>query len=567
MSRLQATHPHDGELLLFADSEASPRHSKAIQAHLAACWQCRSALGELEHTIDQCVRYRRTVLQPCLPEPPAPWFDIHTQFARIDAEARPNRLSARVWEALRVWLTPRRLAPAAALAAILLLVVIQLRDTPSVRAAELLKKAVAAADAQPRSERWVQIRSGKRKASRAVGRTSRPAAPPDETRLLADLAPLFEAAGYDWEDPLSARAFAGWRDKLAARRDQVSTIEQPGSPARRFYEIQTQTDSSHLVEASLRLGADDLRPVQSNLRFRDREPVEITELESPPTVFPAPSAAVAEAFPARNPEAAATSRQPLPELAPATAGEELKVFALLRRLDADLGEPVEVGRESGQVTVTGVGVSPEIGQRIREELQAQPRVTVRFSDPQPGPLTPGGRTQERVSLGPEMARLQAEIEKHLGGRAAYERFAENILQSSESLMARVHALRRLAERFRPEVEAELSAEDRRLLWRLRHEHATAIAGLALRLEESNRPVLAAIGGEAEAPAPAAAGGGSWQEATEALFRLARRTESRLAAVYGGAAAPSPPDRLGAELLTSLTSLRLAAAEYLSNTVE
>ena len=70
------THPEDGVLLRYLDGELPARKSRQVRGHLEACWQCRTAVEELEATVAGCVRYRKNVLQAHLPPPPAPWADL-----------------------------------------------------------------------------------------------------------------------------------------------------------------------------------------------------------------------------------------------------------------------------------------------------------------------------------------------------------------------------------------------------------------------------------------------------------------------------------------------------------
>ena len=76
MSNLAMQHPTDDQLLRFADGELPDARAGEIRNHLRACWQCRSELEEIERTIGECVRYRKIVLEDCMPPPPAPSFDI-----------------------------------------------------------------------------------------------------------------------------------------------------------------------------------------------------------------------------------------------------------------------------------------------------------------------------------------------------------------------------------------------------------------------------------------------------------------------------------------------------------
>ena len=64
---LREFHLSDEDLLLVVDGEVSRRRAKQARAHLAACWLCRSRLGELESTIADFVSLHRLTLDPELP--------------------------------------------------------------------------------------------------------------------------------------------------------------------------------------------------------------------------------------------------------------------------------------------------------------------------------------------------------------------------------------------------------------------------------------------------------------------------------------------------------------------
>ena len=76
MSKLALAHPEEGTLLQYLDGEVGRREAREIHDHLEACWQCRTALEELQVTVNDCVRYRKQVLIPSMPEPPAAWGSL-----------------------------------------------------------------------------------------------------------------------------------------------------------------------------------------------------------------------------------------------------------------------------------------------------------------------------------------------------------------------------------------------------------------------------------------------------------------------------------------------------------
>jgi hypothetical protein len=415
-------HPDEGELLRYADGELSRWRRLRLRRHLAACWQCRAALAELERTIGECVRYRREVLARCLPEPPEPWFDLRRRIEQWEADRAEVSRARRLWARLAPGaLTPQRLAVAGVLAALV----------------------------------WAQA-----------------------TLIL--------------------------RNREAPRPAPLETAPAPaplaGLPSR---------------------------------------------AEPPPAASARPKATVA------GPSAAPVEM--------ATAGDELRVFALLRRLGADLGEPVEVSRQGGRVVVAGAGVSPEVERRLAAELGTAPRITLRFAAPASEVPPPAARGVVTAELRPEAARLLAGLEQRLGGRANAEQALGELLETNDTLLAHLHALRRLAERFPPEVEAQLDVSERRLLAGLLAEHGAEAAALGASLEARARTLLAPASLTAGESLPAVAV--SWQEAAAGLLRLARHAESRLATMLEGAAQEESPEALVREWLAELARLRVETEAF------
>jgi hypothetical protein len=61
------SHPTIEELLLSADGELSRRDSGRIRDHLAACWDCRAKMSDIEGTIAAVVKIHHETLDPRLP--------------------------------------------------------------------------------------------------------------------------------------------------------------------------------------------------------------------------------------------------------------------------------------------------------------------------------------------------------------------------------------------------------------------------------------------------------------------------------------------------------------------
>lgn len=551
MSSLGMQHPSDEQLLHFADGEMTASESEDIRGHLKACWECRNELEEIEQTIGECVRYRKIILDTCLPSPPEPWFDIYPRLVRIDESQRRHRLMSWLLVPLaHIWRYPRRWVPALATIVLITIVVQQFRQAPSVQAAELLRKAVAAAESQPRTPRRIGIRTSTQHLTRVVGGPGKLANTNSGADSWAGLESLFRAAHYSWEDPLSARSYAEWRDQLSDKRDEV-TLEPD------HYQLRTTAGSGEITEATLRLSSADLHAVEETLQFRNREWVEISELPDVPAPSPDVLSGAADAAPALPVHVSGSDQTVEVPVLAATPGDELSVLAALHRLGADLGDPVEVTRSGGEVLVTGTGIAFERQQQIREELRSIPRVTVRLSSESAESPVLEERSPSRISVTPGSGPMQTEMEKQIGGRAAFELFADRVFDMTDAFMSRAHALRRLAQRFPPEIEAQMTSQQRQLLGQLRREHAEALLENVNDVEDRIRSALGLTLDDATAVNLS----GTWQDQTEQLFVEARHAETTLVALLSGSTGDAQSPELPDRTVASLSQLRMQAENY------
>ena len=542
MSNLDVRHPEDGLLLRYLDGELAGRKARQVRSHLEACWQCRAQVEELESAIGDCVRYRTDVLAPSLPLPPEPWRSL--DFGRVDAELAEQSL----WHRVARFLSPLRhggvrwaLSGAAALA-LCYVGVQQLRETPKVQAAALLQKAVRAAQSRPAAHQRLRIITRTGQMTRVVGVAYKPPA------REVEIARLFDAANYDWNDPLSAKSFARWRDGLAHFQDAVAS--QPNS-----YDIKTTTEDSELVSATLKLRTTDLEPMEGRFEFRNRDWVEMTELVDQQTNPASIVAGTTGGMPRQPGVPPGPIEVPKETAEPAAFSEELQVVNALHRLGADLGDPLEISREGGQVLVSGTGIPPQRQQQIHGLLDRLPHVVVRFDDP----VFPAGATPvqsepaTRDAAGPEKSTYAARIEERLGGRPQFERFSSSVLDWTDSAMTRAYALRRLAQQFSAAAEKEMTAEDRRMLHRLGREHLAAFTKDAQRVANTVNPVLTGmVPGVAQLEVHAEPTG--WQAASEDLLATARRAETLLAIILGVAPAENAPGDAPAQLIVALAHL-------------
>src|SRR5712692_4930399 len=246
MRRPAMRHPDDEQLLRYSDGELPARAAAKVRSHLEACWQCRVELEELQNTVSECVRYRKNTLERHLPPPPAPWPDIYRRFADIDTTLEPAFFD-RVARILQWPIgNAKRWAPVAVALMVVFGLMYRFRQTPSVQAAELLRKAIVAADAHPEKARKLLIRTREHHFTRLTGPERKLASSTADTDTLNSIQTLFLAANYDWEDPLNAKSYQAWRERLPEKQDQV--IEERDS-----YSIRTGTGSGELMQATLKL--------------------------------------------------------------------------------------------------------------------------------------------------------------------------------------------------------------------------------------------------------------------------------------------------------------------------
>lgn len=83
----QEFHLSDQELLQALDGELTPRDAERAQAHLAACWACRSRQQEIETAIGDFIRLQRATLESQLPSAEGPRALLKARLAELAAQS------------------------------------------------------------------------------------------------------------------------------------------------------------------------------------------------------------------------------------------------------------------------------------------------------------------------------------------------------------------------------------------------------------------------------------------------------------------------------------------------
>lgn len=497
-SRISDRHISDGELISFSDCEIESDRALEIEKHLKACAQCRARWSVLSSGAHSYEQFHEEVLKPALAVPQSRWPDL-----RLAGAISPRRIffmRPAIWAAV-------------ALAACLLVVMAYLQNTSEPhRIAELLARA---SDAPAPVHRRIRV-SVKGQTWSRPALLARPSAPEMES-----VQALFIRAKYNWDDPLSARSFAVWRSHLREKRDHITYIDDRLEPR---YRVQTETADGTLHTASLTLRSQDFLAINGVFEFEDHERVTMADAGQDPDTAPSN---VREPVPAEN------KHLPTAEH-PVTAADELRVFAALDQIGADVGEPLTIEPDSAnqQIVVSGMGMPVEREQQIRETLAVIPNTIVRFSSAQ-APTANGQSSAASNPIPPDAnPALRRLLEQSAGGAPQFEAITDQALDASNSLLARSHALAVLAQKFPPGIEANFNAANRETLTRLRRKHAAVIEQITLNLQSALKPLLHAPANsdqDAETGSPPNA---SWQSGAAELFNRARSLDQSIINLLG-----------------------------------
>ncbi len=494
-------HLSDTDLLLFEDRELPEASMRPIEDHLRGCPACRTRLQQLQGGISAYGEYRKHVLQPSLSLPTTAWPSLRPQLNALDGRERK-----------RNFFTLPKFFWAAAACACALLAIYQYttgRHTGGEQMQQLLTQSAALPPPPPQT-RLLLTANGRRWTRPALLHSGDSS--PDSGPIQA----LFVQANYSWEDPLSARSFARWRDHLSEKQDQVTTIRDERG-RKRFYRLQTRTTASILQNASLTLRVDTSNTVNAFFGFAGKEDVQM-EQQLPEETAPPPARTVPTA-PPRTTETLAT-----PE-------DMLRVFEALNVIGADEEDPIDVDFDASRqhILVTAMGLPPARRNEVKEALQDVPNTLVRFDSTLPAGTARRPNSAPDIYSADTNSVFRRRLEEKAGGAQSLQLITDHALEASNRLFAQAHALFVLAQRFPPAVESKLASSGQASLRTLRRRHTFALRQTALQLGSAVKPLLepvpAATGEPSETP--------SWQKNAGELFETARNLDTTVSRLLTG----------------------------------
>ena len=562
-------HPAEEELLLFLDGEASERQADKVRAHLEGCWACRNQRDKLDRAIATFMDYCAAEATDAAALPPR----ASLQFAerlRLAASTQPKPSLIQRWAETLRWQFAERRIIAVATACLLLgaaLGLILLRAERPVSAQELLRRTTQAETlrlsrvVEPVVYRKLLVkRAGvsepvvlecwndaerkqfRRRVADGQGARFLRADEKDAPAIIAELEQIFRANRFDPQRPLSAAAFAEWRQAI---KTKAETVAASGDELKLTTVAAPPYGANAIAEAALIVRKNDWHAVALRLRVQAENELRDYELsetayevlsspalavftDSPLAPTLAPSlAVVAKASP--MPTVVVAEPSPtvaMPSRAALQAAEVAALYAL-HQAQADLGEQIEVVVEDGrQVVVRGLAQTSErkeeLAQSLRRIALVSPQLLTieeaiqqaqRAANPPAANETALAVSENVVAGGQAAAAVnpfQQKLIEHFGGRKGISeverqevnsqvtQFYNAVEADASAALAEAWALRRLQERFASTTGAELDAASRQRLDEMVGNHLARLRRRSLNLQARLQPLLVALTGDAPA---------------------------------------------------------------------
>jgi hypothetical protein len=542
-------HLSQEELLRYLDGELSKSAMQTIAAHLQACWSCNVEFDRLKEHIAAILDAETNFTGPSAP-PPRPWPRLDK---RLD-EAM-DRATTPLWK--RLFPIPERhvrwrMAYGLAGLALTLVVLSVLRPEP-VSAREALRRAAEADTAR------LTI-SGRQVARQRVRvrRTARRAASARDTQLeawqttkaaywnsgadpvSAELRARYQANGLDAALPLSPQTVESWV--------KIAGAEPSASETRESIDVQVVSAATGkedgLEGVALHVRRDGWHVDEMTLSFADvtyriveEESVVLTRANVPPDVLALlePQTAPREA-PASAPALATGrdgARSNLDDL-------EMEIRHDLHTAGADLDGSLEISQSPpDEVVVNASRLPAEMREKVAALLGKRSGARVELHEP----ATAGSDGRITRIIPPAASpsdRSDPRLTRFLESENTPPNYVRFVLENSNNVLTRLHALRSLAMRWPPEQEARLSSGAKARLRAIVENHAKATRLAAAELSQRIAPLVTHFGHTISAES-AVTVEGPWQQAGVSGLAAAQRTDRTLRSLLTTSEMPLSPD--------------------------
>ena len=457
-------HISDEQMIAFIDGELSPRKQLEIHRHLESCWRCRAERQQIEATVFALVERRQQLLKRFLPLPPK---GEERFISLLDQRIERQRQGyAAFFLSLLRRLSLESMNPIVASTLVILLAVGMLfliwqRSPASLSAVDLLKQAqaserAAADQAQPGViYQKLAIRSRGQVIERTLyrDRQKKRAVRAEHLEVRAQhMKQALEAAGLNWEAPLSALDYGRWRSTQANAKDD---IRQSGDG---LITLITTSSEGAISQESLTLRKSDFHAVNRTIDvrgdMRGDDHFEIAELSYAVLGWNEVNTALFD--PLTSSPGPATLRLTAPPTMEQLDDAELGARLALHRLKADVSEQIQITRSQTAIHVNGVVDTNERKQKLSRELRQISHVVPSLFSME--------ELTARPSTAPRLATVQqysasvepAPLEKLFSESS---RSADEMSQVSEQLLGAALAAQR-ASTVLSELSSRFSAEEK-----------------------------------------------------------------------------------------------------------
>jgi hypothetical protein len=494
------------QLLNYLDGELSKTEMRAAAAHIQSCWACRTELEHLEEDIGLIHDALKEVLLPGLPPPPRPWPRLEPRLASVQRPGLLHLLRA----SITINLVPRPVPLLTVLAGLLAVVVLVWFSPPTVSANEILRR-VSEADAR----RMIAPPDHFIRQKIQVTRTQRGSTSKERGQVESwrsgksaywriaqnDMAALSLQRRYQAKKvadlPLSSVSYQSWSNG-AVSEGQVTRaagaldvkfvalgVARPGDLE--SVTLVVRTNDWHVTQMELDFADGRFEVAEESLTVlaRSEVPAEVLSELEPPVHSPEPRPLVARAI-------APTS--PASPQAPNLDDIEMDVRYMLHEIGGDLGEPIEVVTDpAGQVVVRAYAIPRARQEILRQLLQDKAEVRLELEPPERKTEDAGitALVLEPVTPVTDTARLanHERLAKWFGSAQAQEDFTRSVLANSTDLLARLYALKQLADRWPAGPASSFSEESKAKLATMIQENASAAAQRCTELKLMVKPLL------------------------------------------------------------------------------
>lgn len=556
------------QLLRHLDGELSRLAAWRAAAHLKSCWACQAELDHLKEQITDIVDAQSAVFEPSLPPPPGPWPSLEPRLER--QAARADRASS-LWRKAAPFSGRSFRAQLAYGSAALALLAIGLSNWFSVQpvhAKEVLER-VAAADGGRLAITERRVARQRVRVAKTSGASPAKLARLDAWRspkstywdagdpIGAELQARYRSNGLEANLPLSPEAMETWvrmaGEKPSASQEQgfikveVAATSEGRAQGLEGVSLHVRAENWHLDEMTLAFGdatyriseeessviarADVPRDVMAHLE--PSGPVSIPVAESPAASGPAGGHADLDAV-------------------------EMSVRSELHRIGADLLGAVEiVPQPHERLRVEVRQVPPATKETLVALLGNRPGVQLEFPSLD-GSKTAGARVTRVIpQAGGPRASADPRVSEFFGSAEAQESYTQAVFETSNSMLAHLHALRELAERWNEDREKGLSPGARTSLHAMVRDHASAVRAASSGMRTQLAPLLGHFGIPMTERAPTAQTGTSWQAASRTTLDTVRRVDQTLRALLTTSDSPLPADQALPRLRQGLGELQEA----------